>query len=191
MNVARTACGCVALAGMAGFTLSHMTDPRGLAWLARVHAGESGHQAASTPLSADQGAGIVGVQPSPASSGAVLVVLPDIYGQYHADLEIEGRRVPALIDTGASWVSLSFEAAATLGFFPAPSDFKVAVNTANGVTLAAPVTIPQVRVGPLTVRQVKAIVQQRGALSGALLGMSFLRSLSGFSIESSKLVLRQ
>lgn len=203
MNVARTAGSCAAIASVTGFILSHMTGPQGVALLSRLQAIVPGLQGARAPSSADpvdRKARVSVRQPSPIQPypgqlspglGGVLMIAPDAYGQYHADLEIEGRRVPALIDTGASWVSLSFEAAAALGFFPAPADFNLAMNTANGVTLAAPVTIPEVRVGPLVVRQVNAIVQRRGALSGALLGMSFLRGLSGFSIESNRLVLRQ
>ena len=34
---------------------------------------------------------------------------PDSGGQYHAEVEIEGRRIPMLVDTGATLVTLTFD----------------------------------------------------------------------------------
>ena len=135
---------------------------------------------------------VTGLQPRPgASNGGSVTLSPDRFGQYHAEMEVEGRRVPVLIDTGASVVSLSYETAAELGYFPAPADFTWHMRTANGVTSAAPIEIAEVRVGPIVARHVKAVVSQRGALTDTLLGMSFLRELGGFSIDGGRLVLKQ
>jgi aspartyl protease family protein len=116
----------------------------------------------------------------------------DSGGQFSVDAEINGARIPKmLVDTGATLVALSYEDASAAGVFPAPADFKYQVNTANGVAHVARIKLIDVRIGNLVVHDVDAVVGERGALSGSLLGMTFLSKLSRFSVESGGLVLRQ
>jgi aspartyl protease family protein len=66
--------------------------------------------------------------------------------------------------------------------------FSARVETANGVmTSVARVRLDRVRVDDITVRDVDAIVAERGAL----LGMSFLGRLSSFSKQGNELVLER
>jgi aspartyl protease family protein len=131
---------------------------------------------------------------APQSSGGVsygrVELRPDAGGQYHADVEIEGQRIPMLVDTGATLVSLTYADASRLGVAPAPADYKVDVHTANGVAKAARVSLREVRVGTLQVRDVQALVMPRDVRGTSLLGMSFLQRLGGFQIASGTLVLR-
>ena len=76
-----------------------------------------------------------------------------------------------------------------LGLSPRNLDFWAGVDTANGVAAVAPVMLDRVRVDDITVRDVKAVVAQPGALTGNLLGMSFLRRLSSFQMKGSEMVL--
>lgn len=116
----------------------------------------------------------------------------DRVGQYSADVEVNGARLPRMmVDTGATLVALSYEDAASAGLFPAPADYKYMVNTANGVAHVARVRLNDVRLGNIVVHDVDAVVGERGALSGSLLGMTFLSKLSKFSVESGTLVLKQ
>lgn len=116
----------------------------------------------------------------------------DQRGQFSTDAEINGARVSGmLVDTGATLVALSYEDAASAGLFPAPADYKYQVNTANGVAHVARATLNDVRIGNIVVHNVEAVVGERGALSGSLLGMAFLSKLSHFSVESGALVLKQ
>lgn len=140
------------------------------------------------------------VSPRPASPSASasrgagrgeFAISADRLGQYAADVEIDGGRVRMLVDTGASSVALSYEDAAAVGFYPMPSDFKYPVNTANGVGRVARVRLREVRLGPLVVRDVDAVVGERGALTSSLLGMTFLAKLSRIEAGSGVLVLRQ
>lgn len=113
-------------------------------------------------------------------------------GQFLTDAEINGARIPRMmVDTGATLVALSYEDAAAAGLFPAPADYKYQVNTANGVAHVARVRLNDVRIGRIVVHDVDAVVGERGALSGSLLGMTFLSKLQKFSIESGALVLKQ
>jgi aspartyl protease family protein len=119
-------------------------------------------------------------------------ITADRGGQFSTDVEVNGARLQnMLVDTGATLVALSYEDASAAGLFPAPADFKYQVNTANGVAHVARVKLLDVRIGNLVVHDVDAVVGERGALSGSLLGMTFLSKLSRFSVESGALLLRQ
>jgi aspartyl protease family protein len=104
---------------------------------------------------------------------------------------VHGRRIDVLADTGASKLALTHDDARRLGLRPGPGDYTVRVHTANGVTSAAPVTLREVRIGTIRVRQVEALVTRPGDLSINLLGMSFLGELSQFSMRGGELVMVQ
>jgi aspartyl protease family protein len=94
-----------------------------------------------------------------------------------------------MADTGATLVLLTYEDAARLGLSPQRLDFSARVETANGVSHVAPVMLDRVRVDDITVRDVEAVVAERGALDTNLLGMSFLGRLKSFAKQGSELVL--
>jgi aspartyl protease family protein len=112
-------------------------------------------------------------------------------GHFRANVEIDGRTVPMLVDTGASYVALSAEDADRLGVITRPSDFTLTMYTANGAAKAAPVRLHAVHVDSLSVYDVDAIVAQPGAMNGSLLGMSFLRRLTRFEAQPDRLRLIQ
>jgi aspartyl protease family protein len=112
-------------------------------------------------------------------------------GHFRANVEIDGRTIPMLVDTGASYVALSAEDADRLGVTPRPSDFTMTMYTANGRAKAAPVRLHAVHVDTLSVYDVDAVVAQPGAMNGSLLGMSFLRRLTRFEAQPDRLRLIQ
>jgi aspartyl protease family protein len=112
-------------------------------------------------------------------------------GHFRANVEIDGRTIPMLVDTGASYVALSAEDADRLGVITRPSDFTITMHTANGRAKAAPVRLHAVHVDTLSVYDVDAIVAQPGAMNGSLLGMSFLRRLTRFEAQPDRLRLIQ
>lgn len=116
-------------------------------------------------------------------------IAPDGFGQFHTAVEIAGLRFDAMIDTGATFVSLTYEEADRLGIRPATADFKYAVSTANGRASVAKVTLPYVRLGSIEVRDVPALISGRGQLSETLVGMSFLSRLSGVKVDHGRLLL--
>lgn len=118
-------------------------------------------------------------------------IAPDQFGQFQTQVEVEGQRLPVLVDTGASFVALSFEDAGHLGLRPMPADFKYLSSTANGSVAYAKAELPRVRLGSIEVHNVIAFIGPRGALSTSLLGMSFLGKLSGFKVDGGRLVLQQ
>jgi aspartyl protease family protein len=112
-------------------------------------------------------------------------------GHFQANVEIDGRTIPMLVDTGASYVALSAEDADRLGVITRPSDYTMTMYTANGAAKAAPVRLHAVHVDTLSVYDVDAIVAQPGAMRGSLLGMSFLRRLTRFEAQPDRLRLIQ
>ena len=112
-------------------------------------------------------------------------------GHYQAKVEIDGRQLDMLVDTGATIVALSNEDAGRIGVHPSQSDYTVPMSTANGVAKAARVRLREVRVGQVSAHDVEAVVMPAGLLRESLLGMSFLKQISGFEVASGRLVLRQ
>ena len=111
-------------------------------------------------------------------------------GEFQIIAEINGARISTVYDTGASAVVLTQEAAKAAGL---PLDFlnySVQVETANGRTRAAPVTLDRIRVGGIEERQVPALIAQPGQLRMSLLGMSFLNRLKSSEVRGDRLVLR-
>ncbi|MEM6665224.1 MAG: TIGR02281 family clan AA aspartic protease [Pseudomonadota bacterium] len=108
---------------------------------------------------------------------------------FSAAAMIEGSHVNVLVDTGASMVALTHEDALKIGFDSRKLEFQCCVNTANGRTEVAPVTLKSVSIGPVTVRNVRAAVMEKGKLSKTLLGMSYLGELSRFEMKGNQLVL--
>ncbi|MBO0662001.1 TIGR02281 family clan AA aspartic protease [Jiella sp. MQZ9-1] len=114
----------------------------------------------------------------------------DRSGHFMTDVAMNGQAVPVIVDTGASVVALDEDTADRLGIRPAASDFVQPVQTANGVARAARASIDAVAVGGITLRDVDAMVIKGVALPRALLGMSFLQRLKGYSVENGALTLR-
>lgn len=111
-------------------------------------------------------------------------------GHYRSTASINGSSISVLVDTGATTVALSFEDARRAGIRLSDLDFSIPVNTANGTVQAAPVVIRRITVGGITVEDVKAMVLPEGALSGTLLGMSFLSRLNSYEVRQNTLILR-
>jgi aspartyl protease family protein len=109
----------------------------------------------------------------PANSRS-LVVQASAGGHFAVDARVDGRRIPFMIDTGASQVTIRESDAASLGFHPKERDYSVRINTANGVGRAAQVELGMVEVGDIVVRDVQALIVPDNVLNVNLLGMTFL-----------------
>ena len=131
------------------------------------------------------------VEAPPLATALTESVSPDRYGQFQTTIEVEGQRLPVLVDTGASFVSLTFEDAGRVGLRPMPSDFKYKTSTANGVALSAMGELREIRLGSIEVRNVPVLIAARGSMAHSLLGMSFLSRLSGFRVDAGRLVLQR
>jgi aspartyl protease family protein len=111
-------------------------------------------------------------------------------GHFETAAEINGRSVDVLVDTGATFVALTYEDAQRAGIYLNSSDFTNSVSTANGTAKVAQVEIASISVGNITVRNIKGAVAERGKLHRTLLGMTFLSRLN-VEMQKNVLVLRQ
>ena len=125
------------------------------------------------------------------SEGQQEVVLQKrIDGHFAVDTTVNGHKVSMLVDTGASSIALTYEDAERIGLDPSRLGYTVTVMTANGRTLAAPVTLSEISIGPIRRNNIGAMVAAEGALDRSLLGMSFLSTLDFMQMRSDELRLR-
>ena len=110
-------------------------------------------------------------------------------GSFAVTTQVNGARIAMVLDTGASAVVLTQEAARTAGLPLEVLNYSVHVDTANGRAWAAPVTLDKVSVGGITERSVPALITQ-GGLRTNLLGMSFLNRLQSWEVRGDRLLLR-
>lgn len=129
------------------------------------------------------------VAASPSSFERVVELSAERHGHFFATAYVNERPVEVMVDTGASMVAMSHEDAEAAGIRVSSSDYTHRVSTANGTARVAIVTLDTVRIGDITVRDVRAAVSEPGALKGTLLGMSFLSRLR-MEFGAGKLVLR-
>lgn len=142
--------------------------------------------------------GLLAPPAAPTAARAVIEDAPgttmlraDADGHFRVDATIGGRRVPMLVDTGATVVALSYEIGQQLGLASNGDRFDVRVSTANGSVGAKRVVLRDVRVGSVKVDDVSAVVMSPGAMDGALLGMSFLGRLRRLETARDKLVMER
>jgi len=119
------------------------------------------------------------------------VIRIDDLGHFRDEFRLNGRPQAALVDTGATLVAINSSTARRIGIRLSRPDFIYEVNTANGKTKAAAATIERVQIGRIEVRDVKAVVLDDKALSGTLIGMSFLQRLDSFRVEGNTLRMEQ
>lgn len=121
--------------------------------------------------------------------GTVVEIKAGAQGHYFATIEVNGRSVDAMVDTGATMVALTHEDAQKAGLSLRSSDYTRAVETANGVARFAPVVLEKVTIGNITVTDVTAAVAEPGRLKTTLLGMSFLSRLQRVDMRSGLMTL--
>src|SRR5204863_993569 len=111
-------------------------------------------------------------------------------GEFQVATQVNGANVAMVLDTGASAVVLTQEAAKAAGLPLEVLNYSTNVETANGRTRAAPVTLDRLTVGNIVERSVPALIAQPGQLKTNLLGMSFLNRLESWEVRGDKLLLR-
>lgn len=124
-------------------------------------------------------------------SGRKVEIEADDRGHFTGSFKINGHRLDALIDTGATAVAVNITTARKLGVHILTSDMKNTVNTANGKAKATVVQIDRIEIGKIVVENVPAIVLEDSALSTNLIGMTFLSRLKRFQADGKTLQLVQ
>jgi aspartyl protease family protein len=124
------------------------------------------------------------------ASGRAVEISRAREGDFNIRAEINGARIPMLVDTGASSVVLTAEAAKIVGLPVEMLKFDVAIETANGRSRAASVVLERVSIGGIVERRVPALVSAPGDLKLSLLGMSFLKRMESIEMRGERLIMR-
>ncbi|ACP27180.1 putative transmembrane protein [Sinorhizobium fredii NGR234] len=131
--------------------------------------------------------------PTPATAsyaaGKAVVLEADRSGHFTGTFRINGRSERGLVDTGASTIAINASAARRFGIAVGSLSFDARAQTANGIVEAAHVSLDRVEIGGISLRNVEAMVLPDKALSGMLVGMSFLSRLSSYRVEDGALQL--
>lgn len=123
-------------------------------------------------------------------SGYVVALRKGDDGHFHANGQVNGKRVKFLVDTGASSVALTAADAKRAGYDLRKLNYNIPVNTASGQIFGAAVMLDSVAVGRIKLKKVPAIVLKDG-LDTSLLGMSYLGRLHKFEASRNQLLLRK
>jgi aspartyl protease family protein len=123
------------------------------------------------------------------SHGRTVEVARTSAGDFAIGAQINGAKIPMVLDTGASSVVLTHDDAKAAGLPLDLLNYTVGIDTANGRTRAAPVTLDRIAIGGLEERSVDALVVQPGQLRQSLLGMSFLNRLQSWQVSGDRLML--
>lgn len=124
------------------------------------------------------------------SRGFTVEVARSRGGDFQVSAEINGANVAMVLDTGASTVVLTQDAAKAAGLPLEILAYTVNIDTANGRTRAAAVSLDRLAVGSIVERSVPALVALPGQLRTSLLGMTFLNRLKGWEVRGDRLVIR-
>lgn len=111
-------------------------------------------------------------------------------GHYYVDLDINGNRVPFVVDTGATSVVLTQQDAKRIGIPPESLVFFTQAMTANGPVDTAPVTLDDVALGPFHDVDIPAYVNG-GDMDMSLLGMTYLNRFASIQITGNTMILQR
>jgi len=118
-----------------------------------------------------------------------VVIARGMDGHFGIRANVENRPMMMMVDTGASFVTLTPEDAVAIGVNMSGLRFSMPIRTANGEIRAAPITIKKLAIGSIERKDVAALVAPPRSLDQSLLGMSFLNTLTGYAIAGDRLVL--
>jgi aspartyl protease family protein len=109
-------------------------------------------------------------------------------GHFWVTAEVNGEPVRFLVDSGATTTSLSRDAAERVGIEPS-AGFQAMVRTANGIVMVDRGRAERMKIGPIERQNVAVHISDAfGDMN--VIGMNFLSTLSGWSVEGRTLVMR-
>ncbi len=149
------------------------------------------HQAPASAASATVVAGTVPPADQTTTSYAKAAVISrKDDGHYWTNASVGGTSVEFMIDTGASIVALTPRDAQRIGVDMDTLTYNGRINTAGGQIKGAYITLDEVRIGRVKIKDVDAVVLPDG-LTQSLLGMSFLGQLYSYEFRQNQLIIRQ
>lgn len=182
------------LAAAAGWMIEHDRPAMGRAlrstgYLGMLAAGlllvgQTAHQASRSDAKL-----LLGSRPTLSIAGQTTVIPLSNDGHYWIRALVNGREVDFLVDTGATYTSLSEGAAEAVRLEPDNSKAPATLNTANGVIEARFGRIEELRFGTITARQLDAIILPGASGNTNVVGMNLLSQLGSWRVENQQLIL--
>jgi aspartyl protease family protein len=126
----------------------------------------------------------------PVQIGRAVEIARGRSGEFLVSTQVNGAPIGMVLDSGASSVVLTPDAAKSAGLPLEVLSYSVTIETANGRAHAAPVMLDRISVGSIVERSVPALVAQPGQLRVSLLGMSFLNRLESWQVRNDHLTMR-
>lgn len=120
-----------------------------------------------------------------------VTLFADSRGHFFVDVAVNGTYVNFVVDTGASLVALTELDAQRAGINLNQLNYSHKAHTANGVVPVAVVTLDEIEIDDIVLRDVDAAIHKGAGLDQSLLGMAALSRLSQFNVDGNRLVLRQ
>lgn len=121
--------------------------------------------------------------------GRIYVLKSNQAGHFEGKFRFNGKPMQAMIDTGATFVTMNESDARSLGYGGNELEFKYEVMTANGKVKAARVLLKSIEIGTVHVRNVDGLVVRGKQLTAPLVGMSFMRKLSSYAADGDEMKL--
>ena len=122
--------------------------------------------------------------------GASVRFTRSMSGSFLVNADVNNSNTRFIFDTGATAVVLTVADARNAGIDVERLSYTVPVRTANGETNAALTRIEKLDVGGIVRENIPALVAQRGQLETSLLGMTFLETLSSYTVTKDALEFR-
>ena len=122
-------------------------------------------------------------------SASVVSIPKSRDGHFWTEARVNYGYINFLVDTGASVIALTPSDAQTAGIRLHELNYNGTVSTAGGDVPAAYITLDNVSVGHLALRNIRAVVIKDG-LTQSLLGMSYLGELQKVEANPDSLILR-
>ena len=117
----------------------------------------------------------------------VLTMQPD--GHYWVEARINGTPASFMIDTGASYVSLTAETARAAGITPTPGEPALEMGTANGTIQVRIGKAESLEFGTVAARNINVAISPDNAGEINLIGMNLLSQLGSWRAEGKQLIL--
>ena len=118
------------------------------------------------------------------------LIIASMDGHFYLKGKANGKDIRFMIDTGASDIILSPQAASRVGIDLKSLKFTQRYQTANGIGFGAHHWLKSLSIGPFRFSEIKVSINQ-SEMSESLLGMSFLERLQSFEFRGDKLYLRK
>ena len=129
-----------------------------------------------------------GGKPAAASSALEVALDRSSDKHFYADVQVNGRPIRFLVDTGAGEIALTEEDARKAGIAVDPEKYELIGQGASGIVRGQYVELQSVDIGGIRESDAKAVVVQGASVS--LLGQPFLENVDEIVIRKDEMLLR-